>query len=559
MKIGLVYIKGSLPGFEDFGNLPTDLVKSNGVVSGTNGLKASKILDGIIIPGGSILESNSISIDLANEIKKLANEGKPVIGICSGFQALANQTDVGRKSPCPIIKEGLGLLDVNFSPLISNDRVEGTIVNDSFLTKNLDKTSYSENITGFHCHTYGKIEINESNALPIFESSIKRMNYSDTKSSVLSGVRNDEGNVIGTLIHGLFDENPTIVENFLDFLGAEHNDIDQIFMKNADIKKKIRSELAIESGINIKNSKLCNEFKKILINSLNSKFNENKDNDCNNNNNNNNNNNYNYNNNNNNNFLNDLNSLKNNIPPMIMIGSTGSDSGKTFITTGLAGAFTKRGLNVAVLKVGPDVRDTEPSLYLTKNKMEEFTSIKIGHLGWMDIENTLKRLKSSDYDFVIVEGVMSVFTGLLNEKIPYSGAEIAISSNIPMILASGVNKGGIESAAIDIVSHAKKLKEMNVNVSGIILNKVYDQDIFDNVANFISTETKIDSDNIISIPKIKLDKRSTTPEVEIKLEEFSKVALKTIEENINLEKIIKIAEIPSFNRYLSFDEIKNFF
>ena len=124
-----------------------------------------------------------------------------------------------------------------------------------------------------------------------------------------------------------------------------------------------------------------------------------------------------------------------------MIGSNGSDSGKTFILTGLAGALRKRGYKVALLKVGPDVRDIIPGLYLTKGKMEEFASIKIGHLGWADIESTIDRLNKSDYDIVLIEGVMSVFTGLLNEKVPFSAAEIAMSSNIPMILASGVNKG----------------------------------------------------------------------------------------------------------------------
>ena len=28
-KIGLAYLNGSVPGFEDFGNLPTDIVKEN--------------------------------------------------------------------------------------------------------------------------------------------------------------------------------------------------------------------------------------------------------------------------------------------------------------------------------------------------------------------------------------------------------------------------------------------------------------------------------------------------------------------------------------------------
>jgi cobyrinic acid a,c-diamide synthase len=254
-----------------------------------------------------------------------------------------------------------------------------------------------------------------------------------------------------------------------------------------------------------------------------------------------------------------LESFKRKIPPALMIGSTGSDSGKTFITTGLAGALTKRGLNICVLKVGPDVRDTESSLYLTKNRMEDYTSIKIGHLGWMDIEKTLNRLKTSNYDFVIVEGVMSVFTGLLNEKVPYSGAEIAVSSNIPMLLVSGVNKGGIESAAQDLVIHANTLKKMGINVNGIILNKVYDRTIFNEVVDYIANGIKLDKEDILYVPKIKLDERSTTPEVEIKLEEFSMAALDTVEKHLDLEKIVKMSNIPEFKGYLSFDEIKTFF
>lgn len=558
MKIGLTYIKGSLPGFEDFGNLPTNLVKSNGFVDGTNGVKASDELDGIIIPGGSILESNSISNDLANEIKTMVSDGKPVIGICSGFQALANQTDVGRKSPCPIIKKGLGLLDVNFSPLISNDRVEAKIADNtksnadnSFFIKNI---SSFDVITGFHCHTYGNIEINtdnndknnndsgdnDNNVVPILFSSIKRMNYSDTETHVLSGVTNEEGNVIGTMIHGILDENPVIVENIFEYLGADHNDINNVFIANKKVKKRIRSELAIDTGIDIKNIKSCNEFKKMLLTSLNNKNNRNNKSKS---------------------IAYDIDSISRGIPPMLMIGGTGSDSGKTFITTGIAGALTKRGLNVCVLKVGSDVRDTEPSLYLTKNRMEEYISIKIGHLGWMDIEDTLKRLRSSNHDFIIVEGVMSVFTGLLNEKTPYSGAEIAASSNIPILLVSGVNKGGIESSAVDLVSHTKTLKKMGIDVNGIIFNKVYDMDIFNEVANYVAiiSGTDLSKDDVLAIPKIKLDERSTTPEVEIKLEEFSKAALDTVEKHLDLEKIVKMADIPEFKGYLTFDEIKSFF
>jgi cobyric acid synthase len=358
------------------------------------------------------------------------------------------------------------------------------------------------------------------------------MNYNDTDSSVLSGVRNDDGNVIGTMIHGILDENPDLVDNIFDFCGANPIDMDKVFSANEELKSRIKSELAIDTDINIKNIKSCNEFKKMILNSLNSKNKEDSH---------------------------SLDSLKRKIPPFIMIGSTGSDSGKTFITTGLAGALTKRGLNVCVLKVGPDLRDTEPSLYLTKNRMEEYTSIKIGHLGWMDIKDTLNRLKTSNYDFVIVEGVMSVFTGFLNERIPYSGAEIAVSSNIPMLLISGVNIGGIESAACDLVAHTNILHKMGISVNGIILNKVYDMKIFEELVEYIATETKLAKDHILAIPKVKLDERSTTPEVQIQLEVFSKFALSTVEKHIDLEKIVKMSAIPEFKGYLSYDKLKSFF
>ena len=48
---------------------------------------------------------------------KMADADKFVLGICSGFQVLAKETDVGRLSTIPITREGLGLLDAEFKPL----------------------------------------------------------------------------------------------------------------------------------------------------------------------------------------------------------------------------------------------------------------------------------------------------------------------------------------------------------------------------------------------------------------------------------------------------------
>ena len=498
-KIGFLYVKGTLPMFEDFGNLPTHIVRNNGMI---NGFKIHKELDGLIIPGGSIIESQSVSEELKKEIINMGTEGKFILGMCSGFQFLANKTDIGRKSPCPVNRQGLGLLDVSFSPMVGTDRVEAKIIKDSFLTEGMA----GKKITGFHCHTYGNIT---GDAKPILKSLVKRTNYSNDPREILSGVRNDEGNVVGLMVHGALDENPDLVGNVLKFIDANENDILKIKNDNKILLKNIKMEIGVETGINFDKSEEINNL-----------------------------------------------TLKPSTK-IIMIASTGSDSGKTFITTGIVGALRKQGYKVGVLKVGPDIRDIVPSLYLNKERMENFSSIKIGGLGWKDLKEVFEDIKKNNYDIVIVEGVMSIFTGMLNKKVPFSSAEIAIAANIPVIMVSPCNKGGIETAAVDVVSHVEMMDKMGINTAGIILNKIYDEGIAESTSKFINDRTK--TDFLTFIPKIRLTERGNMPEVEIKLDDFCLNAIKTIENYLDIEKIIKLAEKPKFNNYMGFKEIMDRF
>ncbi len=240
-----------------------------------------------------------------------------------------------------------------------------------------------------------------------------------------------------------------------------------------------------------------------------------------------------------------------------MMASTGSDSGKTFITTGIVGVLRKKGYKVGVLKVGPDTRDIVPSLYLNKEKMEKFSSIKIGGLGWKDFKQVLEDIKENNYDIVIIEGVMSVFTGMLNKKIPFSSAEIAMSANIPVIMISPCNKGGIETAALDAVAHVEMMNQLGINTAGIILNKVYDKEIGESTSKFIKRKTK--TDFLTFIPKIDLTERGNIPEVEIKLEDFCLNAMKTVENYLDTDKLLKLAVEPKFNNYSTFKDILDHF
>ena len=436
--------------------------------------------------------------DLKKEILKIANEGKFILGMCSGFQLLANQTDIGRKSPCPIEKKGLGLLDVSFSPMIGTDRVEAKIVDHSFLTEGL----IGKNLTGFHCHTYGRIA---GDAKPLLTSLVKRTDYTNDPREILSGVRNDEGNVVGVMVHGALDENPELVNNIIKFINADENDLSRIKEANKKLLNHIKTEIGVETGITIEKNNLTKRVE-------------------------------------------DSTSTR-----IIMLASTGSDSGKTFITTGIVGVFRKQGYKVGVLKVGPDTRDIVPSLYLNKEKMEKFSSIKIGELGWKDFKQVLEDIKENNYDIVIIEGVMSVFTGMLNKKIPFSSAEIAMSANIPVIMISPCNKGGIETAALDVVGHVEMMNQMGINTAGIILNKVYDKKIAESTSKFIKHKTK--TEFLTLIPKIDLTERGNIPEVEIKLEDFCLNAMKTVENYLDTDKLLKLAVKPKFNDYKTFKDI----
>jgi cobyric acid synthase len=516
MKIGIIYVKGSLPLFEDFGGLPTHIVNKNGMV---NGKKAHKVLEGLIIPGGSIMESESITPEIEAEIKKMAADGSFILGMCSGFQLLANKTDIGRKSACPIEKEGLGLLDVTFHPLISNDRVEAEIVDESFLTQGL----VGQRITGFHCHTYGDIR---GEAVPISYSLVKRTDYTDNPRKILSGVKNQEGNVVGTMVDASLDENPALVENILNFIDADEKDIREIKNQNKELLSKIKREIGVNTNIFVPYKSKEKESQEKLDEKLKEK--------------------------------NPPESLNQESPkkpstPLVMMASTGSDAGKTFLTTGIVGNLIKKGYRAGVVKVGPDIRDIVPSLYLNKEKMDTFSSIKIGGLGWKDLEEVLTEVGLSNFDVVIVEGVMSIFTGMLNEKIPFSSAEIAKAANIPVILVSACNKGGIETAAVDIAAHIQMMDKVGIKTQGVILNKVYDEKIAKIAQKYIKTKTGLDF--VAGVPKAQIKERGNIPEVEIRLEEFCFNATETVGKYLDVEKILQIAERPEFVGYSSHKDI----
>jgi cobyric acid synthase len=440
----------------------------------------------IIIPGGSLVESQSIKPSLVKEILKMANEGKFVLGICSGLQALSKATDIGRLSSEPILRQGLGLLDVEFKPLVCTDRVSATVVGKSFMTKDV-----GIQVTGFHCHTYGKMVINNG-AKPILVSHIQRANYRSNPQDLVSGVTNKEGNVVGVLMHALLERNPSIIQSVSKSLDISISELESIREANAKLNAEIKSEVGISTEIKSQR-KMGQKPRRAKI---------------------------------------------------VLITATGSGSGKTFIVTGIAGALRKTGLNVGVVKVGGDIRDLVPALYLVKEPIRDYSSIRIGESGWSPFTEVIEQA-SNRHDFVIIEGAMNAFTGLFNEKAahPTSTAEVALALDAPTVIVVSSDKEGVEGAVVNALNYAGLMKKLGIKVKGVIFNKAR--------LTYMTSETKqlverafanLGVELLGMVPRIELEGRGMIPEVEIRYEEFGAKAIETIEQSLDLKALIRQAE-----------------
>jgi cobyric acid synthase len=486
-RIGLVYVPGALPCFEDFGNLPTDLVCSDALVDGK---PASQILDMIIIPGGSLVESASISKELSREVLRMADSGKYVLGICSGFQILAHQTDVGRLSSVPINRQGMGLLDAEFKPLICTDRVTATITDKSFITSEVGKE-----VSGFHCHTYGQIVMHKE-AKTILVTHAKRVNYRKDPQDLVSGVANKQGNVVGIFIHGLLDQNPTIIESIAKSLKMSALELEIVRSANAKLMARMKREVGIATDIQQQPSAQTKQ------------------------------------------------------PKLLLVTATGSGSGKTFLVAGIAAALKRRGYKVGIIKIGGDIRDTVPALYLIKEPIKPYSSIKIGESGWKPLSEAIAEA-SQAYNFLIVEGAMSAFTGLLMDNVarPTSTAEVAAALGASTVLVQSCDKEGVEGAVVNTLNYVKLLKSLGVKANGVILNKARISYLNEEIKQTIkSAFDNVGVELLGVVPRMEVEGRGMIPEIEIRYEEFGAQAIEAAEKYMDIGALTKIADAPQLRQ-----------
>jgi adenosylcobyric acid synthase len=170
--------------------------------------------DLVILPGSKNTASDLTwlrATELADAIGARARAGQPVLGICGGCQMLGERIEdpLAIESPQPVTA-GLGLLPLRtrFAPEKITARVSARVLSGSFVAP-----AGLSDLAGYEIHM-GMLATTEPGPAPF---QVQRR--SGRTVDVRDGAIGCEGAVVGTMLHGLF-ENDALRRHMLDALRA---------------------------------------------------------------------------------------------------------------------------------------------------------------------------------------------------------------------------------------------------------------------------------------------------------------------------------------------------
>ena len=172
--------------------------------------------DLVILPGSKSTMSDLDWLNrsgLAREIEARAGRGEPVLGVCGGCQMLGRSIlDAGAVESVVPHMRGLGLLPVvtRFEKMKVTAQVRAHPAAPCFLTQGLSR---DDALDGYEIHM-GGVELDAGAVAPF---AIERRNA--PSHGLLDGAVSAEGAVVGTMLHGLF-ENESVREALLRYLWA---------------------------------------------------------------------------------------------------------------------------------------------------------------------------------------------------------------------------------------------------------------------------------------------------------------------------------------------------
>jgi adenosylcobyric acid synthase len=171
-----------------------------------------------------------------SSIRDSSRLGTPIIGICGGYQMLGNKIldESGLESGSPKIVEGLGLLDVDTtfdSYEKVTERVSAIPVGKGMILEGCR----GHELTGYEIHM-GKTILG-----PRAEPAFRVIRRSGMITSSLDGALNQNGLVLGTYLHGIFDM-PPLRESIVAYLASKN--------RIAVDARKETAEQVWENGLN---------------------------------------------------------------------------------------------------------------------------------------------------------------------------------------------------------------------------------------------------------------------------------------------------------------------
>ncbi|MFF2551714.1 cobyrinate a,c-diamide synthase [Nocardia sp. NPDC058058] len=156
--------------------------------------------------------------------------------------------------------------------------------------------------------------------------------------------------------------------------------------------------------------------------------------------------------------------------PAVVIAAPASGSGKTTLATGLIGALRRAGHRVAPFKVGPDYIDPGYHGLAAGRPGRNLDPVLCGP----ERIEPLYLHGSADCDIAVVEGVMGLFDGRIDENntdpiAEGSTAQIAAMLGAPVILV--VDARG-HSQSLAALLHGFATYDSGIRLGGVILNRV---------------------------------------------------------------------------------------
>ncbi|MFN8088427.1 MAG: cobyrinate a,c-diamide synthase [Mycobacterium sp.] len=155
--------------------------------------------------------------------------------------------------------------------------------------------------------------------------------------------------------------------------------------------------------------------------------------------------------------------------PAIVVAAPASNSGKTVVATGLMGALRNSGHRVAPFKVGPDFIDPGYHAIATDMPGRNLDPVLVGD----DLIGPLYLHGSRGADIAVVEGVMGLFDGRIDEQIvtPARGstAQVAKLLGAPVLLVVDARS---QSQSVGALVQGFATFDHGVRLGGVILNRV---------------------------------------------------------------------------------------